>query len=449
MRKSFTLVQSHLDPTTVFFLGDLFDGGREWMPSGVANSDTRWRRYGEDYWLKEYKRFGNIFFKDWLRRGFEGYHANHHRKLVASLPGNHDLGLGNGIRLPVRKRFNAFLGEGNRIDVVGNHTFVSLDTVSLSAKGQPDPATGRQGAVDGEGSNREIWGPVDDFLASINETKIRAMGRAIRHQNSRIENSLLFHQILDIKDPLITKSVHTAFTPQVDLPSILLTHVPLYRAAGTPCGPLREHLPPSTSPDAETGDYLSSDPQNAIKVEAGIQYQNVLTPEISNEIIERVGDVAFVFSGDDHDYCDVVHRGYTNPRGGGGIREITVKSFSWAMGVRKPGFLMLSLWNPLDKKDQAQASPSGNGASTLQTHLCLLPDQLSIFIRYAVLFSFTLLALLLHALFPANSRGQKVASEDYTTPSLLPQYHFSSISSAKPKPDTPPSSPLQQQQQQQ
>ncbi|KAI4118051.1 MAG: hypothetical protein LQ345_001816 [Seirophora villosa] len=454
MRKSFTLVQHHLNPTTVFFLGDLFDGGREWMPPGVANSDTRWRRYGEDYWMKEYRRFGKIFFKEWLRRGLRGDDANNRRKLVASLPGNHDLGLGNGIRLPVRKRFNAFIGEGNRIDVVGNHTFVSLDTVSLSAKGQPDPATGRQGAGDGQGSNREIWGPVDDFLASINETKTRAMGRAIRHQNSRIENNLLFHKLLDIQDPLITKSVHTAFTPKADIPSILLTHVPLYRASGTPCGPLREHLPPSTAPDAETGEYLSSDPQNAIKVEAGIQYQNVLTPEISREIIERVGDVAFVFSGDDHDYCDVVHRGYTtNALGGGGgvggIREITVKSFSWAMGVRKPGFLLLSLWNPLDKRDRHTPSPpsssqtetaENNAAPTLQTHLCLLPDQLSIFIRYALLFALTLLSLALHALFTATSRGEDLSPDNGYTPPLP-------FSSAKPKSDTPPPSPLQQQHQ--
>ncbi|KAL8749354.1 MAG: hypothetical protein Q9184_006841, partial [Pyrenodesmia sp. 2 TL-2023] len=183
MRKSFTLVQNHLDPTTVFFLGDLFDGGREWMPPGVAGSDPQWRRYGEDFWVKEYKRFGNIFFNRWLRREFEGFRAGTHRKLLASLPGNHDLGIGNGIKVPVRRRFNAFFGEGNRVDVIGNHTFVSLDTVSLSAKGQPDPATGREGATDGEGYNEEIWGRVEDFLATAKDTKIRAIGRAIRVQN--------------------------------------------------------------------------------------------------------------------------------------------------------------------------------------------------------------------------------------------------------------------------
>ncbi|KAL8932997.1 MAG: hypothetical protein Q9216_006572, partial [Gyalolechia sp. 2 TL-2023] len=446
MRKSFTLIQNHLDPTTVFFLGDLFDGGREWMPSGTASSDPRWRRYGEDFWVNEYIRFGNIFFNEWLRRGVEGQHADVHRKIFAGLPGNHDLGLGNGIRIPVKKRFNAFLGEGNHIDVIGNHTFVSLDTVSLSAKGQSDPATGRQGAADGEGSNKEIWGPVDDFLATVKEEKRRVIDRAVRFQNSRIENSLLFHSLLDIHDPLVTKSVHTAFTPKADMPSVLLTHVPLYRAAGTPCGPLRERSPPSTPP-TEDGEYLENDPRNAIKVEAGIQYQNVLTPEISNEIIDKVGDVEFAFSGDDHDYCDVVHRRYTGPRGG--VREITVKSFSWAMGVRKPGFLMLSLWNPVDVRDRgsthATTAPGdrsgGTGKDqrheTIQTHLCLLPDQLSIFIRYAVLFVGTLVAVFVHTLRAGDWGSVKLGANG----DVLPLSSSSSSTKPKLKSDTPPPSP--------
>ncbi|KAI4175065.1 MAG: hypothetical protein LQ346_008128, partial [Caloplaca aetnensis] len=444
MRKSFSLVQNHLDPTTVIFLGDLFDGGREWMPPGVASSDPHWRRYGEDFWHKEYKRFGNIFFNEWLRRGFEGFRADSHRKLLASLPGNHDLGLGNGINVPVRKRFNAFFGEGNRIDVVGNHTFVSLDTVSLSAKGQPDPATGRQGATDGEGYNEEIWGPVEEFLTNVKDTKTRTIGRAIRVQNSRVENNLLFHQVLELRDPLISKSVHTAYTPKANLPTVVLTHVPLYRASGTPCGPLRERFPPSTKP-SEDGEYLENDPQNAIRVERGVQYQNVLVPEISNEIIDKVGDVEFVFSGDDHDYCEVVHRGYTSPSGGGGIREITVKSFSWAMGVRRPGFLMLSLWNPLDEKDRFEPqSPNSDPRSgsehkhpTIQTHLCLLPDQLSIFIRYAILLAITLLALLVSAI-RSTRHDRNTASASSTNGHILP---LTSISASKPKSDTPPPSP--------
>ncbi|KAL8827268.1 MAG: hypothetical protein Q9170_007083 [Blastenia crenularia] len=426
------MVQDYLDPTTVFFLGDLFDGGREWMPSGTANADPRWRRYGEDFWAKEYKRFGNVFFNEWVRRGVEGQHTDIHRKIMAGLPGNHDLGLGNGIRLPVRKRFNAYLGAGNQIDVIGNHTFVSLDTVSLSAKGQPDPATGRQGAVDGNGSNREIWAPVDEFLTTIQDEKRRAIDRAVRFQNNRIENNLLFHAVLDLQDPLISKSVHTAFTPKADMPVVLLTHVPLYRAAGTPCGPLRERSPPSTTPSAG-GEYLETDPGNAIKVEAGIQYQNVLTPEISNEIIEKVGEVEFAFSGDDHDYCEVVHRRYTSPRGG--VREITVKAFSWAMGVRRPGFLLVSLWNPLDRgTHHADKEGKDEVHRTVQTHLCLLPDQLAIFVRYGVLFGLTFMGLLVHAVRKTNRNNENIYGANG---SILPLSSFEKIK----KSDSPPPSP--------
>lgn len=423
MRKSFTLVQNSLDPQTVLFLGDLFDGGREWLPPGVSGSDPRWKNYGEDYWVKEYKRFGNIFFNQWLRRAREGRHLNH-QKLLAELPGNHDLGLGGGIKIPVRRRFNAFFGDGNRVDIIGNHTFLMLDTVSLSAKGQFDPATGRQGAIDGKGSDHAIWGPAEEFLDSVKAEKSRVIDRAVRMQNDEVENDLLFHEVLDIGDPLVKKSVHTASSFDGHIPSILLTHVPLYRARDTACGPLRERSPPSKQP-SENGEYLEKDAQNAIRVEFGFQYQNVLTPEISREIIDKIGDIEFAFSGDDHDYCEVVHRDYKSSRGG--IREITVKAFSWAMGVRRPGFLLLSLWNPLNESDQMKAQKSGdpkiNTASqhhqTIQTNLCLLPNQLSIFIRYASFLGITLFALFIRAIKMTNEKNHN-RSGIYSNGRILP-----------------------------
>ncbi|KAL8879138.1 MAG: hypothetical protein Q9198_003193 [Flavoplaca austrocitrina] len=440
MRKSLTIIQDSLDPRTVVFLGDLFDGGREWLPQGTSGSDPRWRNYGEDYWVKEYKRFGNIFFNEWSRRARAGLHPDQ-RKILAGLPGNHDLGLGSGIKIPVRRRFNAFFGDGNRIDVIGNHTFVSLDTVSLSAKRQQDSATGRQG----EGSNHEIWGPADGFLDNLRSEKSRVLDRAVRVQNNQVENDLMFHHVVDIRDPHVSKSVHTASKYEGSMPSVLLTHVPLYRAKDTACGPLRERSPPSTKPGKD-GEYLEKDPGNAIRVEYGFQYQNVLTPDISKEIIDKVGDIQMVFSGDDHDYCEVLHRGYTSPSGG--IREITVKAFSWAMGVRRPGFLLLSLWNPLDERDKAidrssedqDANNARQQHRTLQTHLCLLPDQLTIFIRYLFLLVTTLFALLVRAARARNNTNSHVPKRDInghvlpftaksksTTP---PPYHHSSTASA-------------------
>ena len=343
--------------------------------------DKRWRKYDNRFWLKEYRRFARIFFNTWLRGG-QGQSG---RKMVVGLPGNHDLGLGNGIRTPVRKRFQAYFGNGNRIDIVGNHTFVSLDTVSFSAKGQSDPATGSQGIDE---LNKEIWGPVEQFLHTTKGEKARAIARELRVRHGKYENLIMNNDIIDLEEPRAW-TIPLDFDPvkETDIPSIILTHVPLYRAPGTPCGPLRERYPPSTT---ASGEAPEKDEANAIPIQQGVQYQNVLTHEISKEVVDLVGDVSHVFSGDDHDYCDIVHRGYTSKNGG--IREVTVKSISWAMGVRKPGFLLLSLWNPVDEEGKA-ISQDPMKAPTIQTHLCLLPDQLSIFIRYGLLLALTLVVL--------------------------------------------------------
>ena len=367
--------------------------------------DKRWRGYDTRFWLKEYRRFARIFFNSWLRGG----RAQNKRKMVVGLPGNHDLGLGNGIRLPARRRFQAYFGDGNRIDVVGNHTFVSLDTVSLSAKGQPNPATGSQGVDE---SNKDIWGPVEHFLHTTKGEKARAIARELRVRHGKHENELMNNDIIDVEEPRAW-TIPLDFDPieHTDIPSIILTHVPLYRPPGTPCGPLRERYPPSRT---NGGEAPEKDDANAIAVEQGVQYQNVLTQEISKEIVERVGDVSHVFSGDDHDYCDVIHRGYTSKNGG--IREVTVKSISWAMGVRKPGFLLLSLWNPVDGEGKA-TSQDALKSPTIQSHLCLLPDQLSIFIRYGLLLAFTLVALFVRAVRIAYG---PVPATNLTNGSLLP-----------------------------
>ena len=403
MRKSFQQIQATLAPDSVLFLGDLFDGGREWS-AGASSDDERdqqakrWKKYDTVFWLKEYRRFSTIFFDPWLRGGASGRAGQQKsRKLIAGLPGNHDLGLGNGIRIPVRKRFQAYFGNGNRIDVIGNHTFVSLDTVSLSAKNQINPSTGGEG-IAGEHQHRtEIWEPVEQFLHTTKTEKARTIARELRVLHGLPEYELLDHAILDLDDPR-AHTIPVESDSRTDIPSIVLTHVPLYRDPGTPCGPLRERFPPA-KPTADGVTSPDKDDANSIHVQAGVQYQNVLTTAVSQEIIDFVGDVTHVFSGDDHDYCDVVHRGYISKSGG--IREITVKSISWAMGVRKPGFLLLSLWNPVDQ----EGISTGTADTTIQTQLCLLPDQLSIFIRYGSLLASTMLVLLFRAVWVVYASG--------------------------------------------
>ena len=426
LRKSFQLLQDILDPDVAIFLGDLFDGGREWATQDGVVSDKQWKRYDDSFWLKEFDRFGRIFFGSWRYGKHTHRRMGGFRKMIATLPGNHDLGLGTGIRPRVRKRFNAYFGPGNRVDVIGNHSFVSVDTVSLSAKGQADPATGNMGASDGNELTRDIWGPPEEFLSQVKAEKSRAIVRELRRQAGKEENEMWNHTVLELSDPSVRSVPESStFTANTDIPSILLTHIPLYRVSGTPCGPLRERWPP-TKPSKEAGTALKKDDRNAIKVEAGVQYQNVLTPLVSNELVEKIGDIEHVFSGDDHDYCELIHRGYSSRNGG--IREITVKSMSWAMGVRKPGFLMLSLWNPIDE----QGNRVGGSAKdqTMQSHLCLLPDQLSIFIRYALMLGFTFLVLFQRAIGAAYSMGNDSKEAD------MPLLPISKFGRPSPKQET-------------
>ncbi|KAF3046505.1 hypothetical protein E8E12_010352 [Didymella heteroderae] len=375
MRRAYSRIQTELYPDTVFFLGDLFDGGREWSTRTTKSPEKQYQQYGDSYWMNEYRRFGSIFFEHWGDGGLRPRPGQPGRKFISSLPGNHDLGFAKGVQIGVRDRFHAYFGDGNRIDVIGNHTFVSIDSVSLSALGVPSSQ-----------DLEELWKPTADFLAGAKEQKRKQIQRELRIQQGLRPYPGFQHREVESKD--LAKATLPHVNDEVtEFPTILLTHVPLYRAPGTPCGPLREHWPPTPPPVGQT-EPLEHDERNAISVSGGYQYQNVMNKEISADIASKIGDIRYAFSGDDHDYCELTHRGYAS--GGGGIKEITVKSISWAMGVRHPGFVLVSMWNPVDKSGKPL---KGDMSKTLQTHLCLLPDQLGIFFRYAALFGLTLFLL--------------------------------------------------------
>lgn len=408
----------------------MFDGGREWSTDDLKKNGE-WAKYGETFWLEEYNRFGQIFFGRRNEIALTSGTEDRGKKVIASLPGNHDLGIGVGVKKVVRDRFYAYFGDGNRVDIVGNHTFVSVDTVSLSAMGQSDPLTASQGAGLGDGppsSGEMIWKPVKEFLDRVKLMKKEAVARELRYLNGDDAFGTLDHDLLDLTDEANEREYSQTIPRNAEFPTILLTHVPLYRAGGTPCGPLREHWPPSKPPKGQATP-LDHDDRNAIAVRGGYQYQNVLTPDISKELITKIGGVQQVFSGDDHDYCEVIHKSYTSSTTGkapSGIREITVKSISWAMGVRKPGFLMMSLWNPVDEVGKpieaslTSQDVSYSKAGTIQTHLCLLPDQLSIFIRYGMMGVFTVMTLAIRAIYSAVTGTGAFNETHRATYPLLP-----------------------------
>jgi ethanolamine phosphate phosphodiesterase len=105
-------------------------------------------------------------------------------RYIASLPGNHDIGVSNTVSKHALDRFKRHFGEPSSEFRAGDFTIVLLDTVSLSAD-----------------SNAAIADPPRQFLASLQSSEPAE-------------------------------------------PRILLSHIPLYRRDGTSCGPLRESRMP-------------------------------------------------------------------------------------------------------------------------------------------------------------------------------------------------------------
>ncbi|KNZ72874.1 Cell division control protein 1 [Termitomyces sp. J132] len=162
-------------------------------------------------------------------------------------------------------------------------------------------------------------------------------------------------------------------------PIVLMSHIPLARTSFD-CGPLRE--------------------KGTIRPGAALGYQNTLGKEATAFLLETLHP-SVVFSGDDHDYCENYHtsgwRGATTR-----VREISVKSFSMAMGIKKPGFQLLSLVSPIHGEDDQK---------TLADVPCFLPDQMSIYLStYIPLLLVSLFivlgsnALRVHTLPPKRSR---------------------------------------------
>jgi ethanolamine phosphate phosphodiesterase len=156
MRRNYQLLLKHQHPATIIFLGDLMDGGREWE---------------DNKWLKEYNRFWNVF------KTPEGVNV------ITTIPGNHDIGLGNGIQIDRLDRFKTHFTSVNRTSQcfrLGAFDIVLLDSPSLLSE---DPL--------------------------VSEAQLTFLERAV------------------------TKL-------QLDAGRLLFTHIPLWRHPDSNCGPQRE-----------------------------------------------------------------------------------------------------------------------------------------------------------------------------------------------------------------
>ncbi|KAJ3155629.1 hypothetical protein HDU89_006597 [Geranomyces variabilis] len=209
--------------------------------------------------------------------------------------GNHDIGYGNQVIPAAYDRYRATFGGPNYSIELANQTIIVLDTVSLSAS-VSSPA----------------YDAARAFLDSLNG------------------------------------DARTG-------PRILVTHIPLYRPNGSPCGSKRGY-------------------SRMIDQGRGYQYQNLVVESLSREILDKIRPT-LVLSGDDHDWCE-----YTHTTESYSAVELTVATFSWLQGNHYPGFALLTL-----------TPPSSTGAHASYSACALLPQML-IYAWYAAFAIVTIVA---------------------------------------------------------
>lgn len=281
LKKNYKALVKNLKPDYIFFLGDYLDNGR-------SSSET--------YFQNELERFISVFKinkykKDYIKD----------KNLFLNLPGNHDIGWANGVKVDSRNRFQKYFGNPNSVNTINNVDFISLDTISLS---------------------------------STEEN--------INHDSRQFLDSNFGDSIVKTK------------------PRILLSHVPLNRDPDLQtCGPFRE----------SSKFHLSS----------GYQYKLTLEPELSNELLNKIKP-ELIFSGDDHDYCDMLHN-EINDDHSFNPREITVKSISMAMGIKYPAVQLLTFQNP----DSDSNSNIHVNNFQYETDLCYLPTPYINILHYVIL----------------------------------------------------------------
>ncbi|TFK94574.1 Metallo-dependent phosphatase [Polyporus arcularius HHB13444] len=250
---------------------------------------------------------------------------------VYYLPGNHDIGLGTSSS-------PKYQFSDHAVDRYTSHFGALNQRISLA--------------------NHTVW--LIDAPGLVDEDRERAVAGMSYAQwaEARPDRTIAFVQSLAQNPEGATGNTRP----------IMFTHVPLSRPEGASCGPLRE--------------------RGTLRQGRGLGYQNLLSPQASQFLLQTIRP-AIVFSGDDHDYCEYVHTvpasNTKRPSPPASVPEVTVKSFSMAMGVRRPGYQLLSLIPPHTAYD----------GQSLAHRPCLLPDQLHIYLSvYIPLFVLSLIVLL-------------------------------------------------------
>jgi len=258
------------------------------------------------------------------------------------LPGNHDVGLYNPgwFSTDARQRFEHAFGPTNQFIHMNDRLFVFIDAQRLVEEEQNRRASGL--------SHQDVL-------------------------NSEQSTNSVIRFVKQVADDYASKT----------RPRVLLSHIPLARPRHADCGPLRE--------------------KGAITRGYGIGYQNLLEEDTTQFLLENLKPTV-IFSGDDHDYCELSHTYNLSGSPDGAqytAREVSIKSFSMAMGIHRPGFQILSI-------------PANTNSSELFDRPCNLPNQIGLYLRIylpAIICAVALLALSRASSLDAGIKGHSWEEE--------------------------------------
>ncbi|SPO20676.1 related to protein FR, involved in hyphal branching [Ustilago trichophora] len=360
-------------PDGVVWMGDLTDGGRR------GRSDAEWTAL--------VKRFHNIFWRP-REANWEALHStlSTTRQLIVPrtsasmfiptiyLSGNHDIGLPGssaGHRVDALasedaiERFNRDFGmkiDGGGFVVKERNSFKQLSLngrvlistdISLGATHELILVN----AQDLVGMERQGGGPFDTRLGSDHPGKLD--GQLGDNAHNAYKETYEF--------------VESIRSGSINVPRVLLTHVPLHRQEGTSCNDVARSAQHGVTRESNRALHQGTD--------RGSTYQNMVSSSVTDWVLQCIDPLA-VFSGDDHDHCEHRHTRISSNTPiativdgfkADEIPELTVKSVSMTEGVRKPGFARLSLFSP-----PSSVSSSSEQHAAMAYTPCLLPDQIAI-----------------------------------------------------------------------
>ncbi|KAF8927250.1 hypothetical protein BGZ58_010534 [Dissophora ornata] len=357
MKRSFNRMHASLRPDAVLFLGDLNDGGRD--------------SYGETFDKNSNRFFEKVFETKSSAWNQQPIVMDAVDSTAPTAPPPNDRDAAN---MNITGRYRQLVDvplDANEREAIRN----SGKSVRLYVAGNHDVGFGNTLVRPSVARFKRVFGSINYEIEVGN------------HSLVVLDTLALSSDVRDIREEsqqFLTQMKNEKPT----LPRILFTHVPLFRLDTTYCGDARET-------------------EQLIINRNGLQFQNMVNAPLSRQILRGI-QPDMVFSGDDHDWCEIAHSldGTLTP-------EVTLPTFSFAQGIQQPGFVMLSLYNPEHKvrnafpmvptnsglpistKGSADSVARPSEDTTFAYEECMLPNQMLIYMCYIALLAFSLNCILI------------------------------------------------------